>query len=292
MRLGEVERLRGELSEFVADVFVSVPRRDQRRWGECYLRGLMLDGRRKSVQPMAERLPDGNMQALQQFVNQSPWDPLPVRRRIAQRLSEVITPEVWVVDDVSFPKCGSASVGVARQYCGAVGKRANCQVAVSVHAATDTASCPLEWQLYLPREWTDEPERCRRAGVPDGTGHQEKWRLALGLLDTLTDWRLKAPVVVADAGYGVSTPFRLGLEERGLAYVLALTGKEVAHPESARPDQPAYGGLGPPTLPRYRTPPRAISVLAVEAGVGRFTEVTWRSGSKGAMTSRFAVLTV
>jgi hypothetical protein len=85
MRLGEVERLRGELSEFVADVFASVPRRDQRRWGECYLRGLMLDGRRKSVQPMAERLPDGNMQALQQFVNQSPWDPLPVRRRIAER---------------------------------------------------------------------------------------------------------------------------------------------------------------------------------------------------------------
>ncbi|MER7521359.1 transposase, partial [Streptomyces sp. NPDC126499] len=124
MRLGEVERLRGELAEFVADVFASLPRRDQRRWGGCYLRGLMLDGRRKSIQPMAERLPDGNMQALQQFVNQSPWDPLPVRRRIAERLSEVIAPEVWVIDDVSFPKCGTASVGVARQYCGALGKRA------------------------------------------------------------------------------------------------------------------------------------------------------------------------
>ncbi|GHI20477.1 hypothetical protein Shyd_18480 [Streptomyces hydrogenans] len=85
-----MERLRGELSEFVADVFASLPRRDQRRWGGCYLRGLMLDGRRKSVQPMAERLPDGNMQALQQFVNQSPWDPLPVRRRIAERLSRAI----------------------------------------------------------------------------------------------------------------------------------------------------------------------------------------------------------
>ncbi len=287
-----MERLRGELSEFVADVFASVPRRDQRRWGACCLRGLMLDGRRKSIQPMAERLPDGNMQALQQFVNQSPWDPLPVRQRIAQRLTEVVTPEVWVVDDVSFPKCGTASVGVARQYCGAVGKRANCQVAVSVHAATDTASCPLNWELYLPREWTDEPGRCRKAGVPDHVAHQEKWRLALGLLDTLTGWQLKAPVVVADAGYGVCTPFRLGLEERGLAYVLALTGKEVAHPEHALPHQPDYGGLGPPTLPRYRTPPHAVSVLASEAGDGRFTEVTWRRGSKGVMTSRFAVLTV
>ncbi|GAA2705335.1 hypothetical protein GCM10010310_80320 [Streptomyces violaceolatus] len=126
-----MERLRGELSEFVADMFGSFPRRDQRRWGECYLRGLMLDGRRKSIQPMAERLPDGNMQALQQFVNQSPWDPLPVRRRVAERITGLITPELWVIDDVSFPKCGKASVGVARQYCGAVGKRANCQVAVS-----------------------------------------------------------------------------------------------------------------------------------------------------------------
>ncbi|MFH8405834.1 transposase, partial [Streptomyces sp. NPDC018019] len=103
MRLGEVERLRGELAEFVAEVFGSLPRRDQRRWGECYLRGLMLDGRRKSIQPMAARLPDGNMQALQQFVNQSPWEWEPVRRRIARRLCEVVRPEVWVVDDVSFP---------------------------------------------------------------------------------------------------------------------------------------------------------------------------------------------
>ncbi|MFJ9012878.1 IS701 family transposase [Streptomyces canus] len=289
----EVNRLRAALGLFVADVFASVPRKDQRVKGECYLRGLMLEGRRKSIQPMAARLPDGNMQALQQFVNQSPWDPLPVRQRIAERLSEAVRPEVWVIDDVSFPKCGKASVGVARQYCGAVGKRANCQVAVSVHAATDTASCPLEWQLYLPREWTDEPDRCRRAGVPqEVVVHREKWRLALGLLDTLARWQLQAPVIVADAGYGVSTPFRLGLQERGLTYVLALQGKEVAHPEEAEPHQPAYGGLGPPTLPRYRLPPRALSTLAAEAGAERFCEVTWRQGSKGVMTSRFAVLTV
>ncbi|GGT53264.1 hypothetical protein GCM10010243_34580 [Streptomyces matensis] len=146
--------------------------------------------------------------------------------------------------------------------------------------------------MYLPREWTDEPVRCRRAGVPDGVAHQEKWRLALGLLDTLAAWQLKAPVVVADAGYGVSTPFRLGLEERALSYVLALTGKEVVHPEEAELHRPAYGGLGPPTLPRYRTPPRAACVLAVAAGAQRFTEVTWCHGSKGALTSRFAVLTV
>ncbi len=210
-----MERLRGELAEFVADVFGSLPRRDQRRWGECYLRGLMLDGRRKSIQPMAERLPEGNMQALQQFMNQSPWDPLPVRGRIAQRLCEAIAPEVWVVDDVSFPKCGTASAGVARQYCGALGKRANCQVAVSVHAATDTASCPLEWELFLPEAWTSDHDRRRRAGIPDEVGHASKTRLALGLLDRLAEQGLAMPVIVADAGYGRSISFRLALEERG-----------------------------------------------------------------------------
>nr|WP_189853570.1 IS701 family transposase [Streptomyces omiyaensis] len=246
-----------------------MPRRDQRRWGGCYLRGLVPDARRKSVRPMAERLPDGNTQAPQQFVNQSPWDPLPVRRRIAERLSEAITPEVWVNDDVSFPQCGTASVGVARRYCGALGKRANCQVAVSVHAATDAASRPLDWQLYLPREWTDEPDRCRRAGVPDeAVARREKRRLALGMPGTLAGWELEAPVVVADAGYGVSTPFRTGLEERGRSYVLALNGKEVAHAGQAEPHRPAYGGLGPPAL-TVRPAGKQSLAAAQTAGGGR-----------------------
>ncbi|MFD8799323.1 transposase [Streptomyces atroolivaceus] len=118
--------------------------------------------------------------------------------------------------------------------------------------------------------------------MPDGTVHQEKWRLALGLLDNVSERGLRAPVVVADAGYGVSTPFRHGLEARGLSYVLALTRKEVAHELSIEPYQPDYGGLGPPTLARYRTAPRALSLHAAEAAAaGHFTEVAWRQGSKG-----------
>jgi SRSO17 transposase len=252
----------------------------------------MLDGRRKSIQPMAERLPDGNMQALQQFVSQSTWDETPVRRRIAERLTEVVAPQVWVVDDVSFPKCGTASPGVARQYCGALGKRANCQVAVSVHAATDSASCPLQWRLYLPREWAEDPARCRRAGIPLPAEHREKWRLALNILDELAGWKLTAPVVVADAGYGQSTPFRLALHERGLVYVVAVTGREVAQSADAVPHRPSYGGLGPPTLPRYRTAPVPVAELAADRGRDAFTPVTWREGSKGQMTSHFRVLAV
>ncbi|MFC4465331.1 IS701 family transposase [Streptomyces xiangluensis] len=292
MDMRQVAELRAELAGFVADVFASVPRKDQRAKGDCYLRGLMLDGRRKSIQPMAERLPDGNEQNLQQFVNQSTWDPAPVQRRIAERIVPLISPDAWAVDDVSVPKDGRMSVGVARQYCGALGKRANCQVAVSVHAVSDTASCPLQWRLFLPEEWDKDTERRRAAHVPEQAGHREKWRLALDALDELAGWGFTPPVVVADAGYGTSTPFRLALEEQDLSYVLALTGKEVAHDEAAEPHRPAYGGLGPPTLPRYRTQPKSMARLATQASISCFTEVIWREGSTGPMTSRFAVLRV
>jgi SRSO17 transposase len=131
MNLRQVEGLRAGLAEFVGDVFASVPRKDRRAKGGCYLRGLMFEGRCKSISAMAGRLPDGVEQNLQQFVNRSTWDPVPVRRRIAQRLVPQIGPEAFVVDDVSFPKDGRMSVAVAPQYCGALGKTANCQVAVT-----------------------------------------------------------------------------------------------------------------------------------------------------------------
>ncbi|GAB3001026.1 transposase [Streptomyces pseudoechinosporeus] len=125
----------------------------------------MLDGRRKSIQAVAERLLDGNEQNLQQSVNQSTWDPVPVRRRIAERMVPLIGPDAWAVDDVSFPRDGRMSVGVAQQYCGALGKQANCQVAVSVHAVADAASIPLHWRLFLSREWAGDAGRRRRTGV-------------------------------------------------------------------------------------------------------------------------------
>src|ERR1700676_3389217 len=122
---GELSRGRGRLGDFAEEMLASLVRKDQRRWGEVYLRGLMLDGRRKSIEPMAARLADGDEQCLQQFVNQSPWDPVPVRRALARRMSRELSPEAWVIDDTGFPKFGKMSVGVARQYCGALGKVGN-----------------------------------------------------------------------------------------------------------------------------------------------------------------------
>ena len=151
-------------------MFEPLERKDQRRWGGVYVRGLMLDGKRKSIEPMAARLEDGDEQCLQQFVNQSPWSAVAVRERLAVRMSAEIAPEAWVLDDTGFPKFGRMSVGVARQYCGALGKVGNCQIGVSISAVTAQASCPIDWRLYLPAEWDDDPRRvaCR---VPDEIRH-------------------------------------------------------------------------------------------------------------------------
>ncbi|MET8214012.1 IS701 family transposase [Streptomyces sp. NPDC005373] len=288
----EVNRVRAKLALFVADVFASVPRKDQRAKGDCYLRGLMLDGRRKSIQPMAQRLPDGNEQNLQQFVNQSTWDPVPVRRRIAQRMVPQVGPQAWAVDDVSFPKDGKMSVAVAHQYCGALGKQANCQVAVGVHAVSDTASCPLQWRLFMPQEWAADAVRRRKTGIPEEVGHREKWRLALDVLDELAGWGLVPPVLVADAGYGQNADFRDGLERRDIGYVVAIRSDVTVHPHDVTPTAPPWSGNGRKPQPRYRDKPLSVAALAAAHGRQAFTEVTWREGSRGPMRSRFLALRV
>lgn len=270
-----MNRARAKLALFVADVFASVPRKDQRAKSDCYLRGLMVDGRRKSIQAMAARLPDGNEQNLQQFVNQSTWGPVPVRRRIAERMVPLIGLDAWAVDDVSFPKDGKMSVAVARQYCGALGKQANCQVAVSVHAVSDTASCPLQWRLFVPQEWADDPVRRRRTGALEEIRHREKWRLALDVLDELASRGL-VPPVVADAGYGQNADFRDGLERRGIGYVVAIRSDVTVHPHDAVPTAPPCSGNGRKPQPRYRDKPSPVAALVARQGRQAFIEVTWR----------------
>ncbi|MER0241343.1 IS701 family transposase [Streptomyces sp. HSW2009] len=288
----EVNRVRVKLALCVADVFASVPRKDQRAKGDCYLRGLMLDGRRKSVQAMAWRLPDGNEQNLQQFVNQSTWDPVPVQRRICERMLPLIAPMAWVIDDVPLPKDGRMSVAVAPQYCGALGKRANCQVAMSVHAASETASCPLQWRLFLPKEWDADTERRTATRIPPEIAHREKWRLALDMLDRLADWGMRPTVVVADAAYGTAH-LRAGLADRGIDYVLAVRADLSAHPFDAQPVAPDRNDpIGCWPQPRYRQPAPSVAALAAGLGQEAFVSLAWRQGSRGALRSRFTAVRI
>jgi SRSO17 transposase len=297
----QLRRIRTRLVAFAEDLFASIPRKDQRRWGQTYLRGLLLDGKRKSIQPMATRLARGDPQAdadaleqaLQQFCNQSPWDPEPVRRRLAQRMTTTIGPAAWVIDDTGFPKFGRHSVGVAPQYCGALGKVANCQVGVSVHAATDAASCPINWRLFLPQEWDHDTERRRKAHVPADQRHRPKWQLALEMLDELAAWDLQAPVVLADAAYGEVNQFRLGLEQRQLAYVVQVPGTISAYPQQVVPETLPYAGRGQPSKPRYRQPRSSLRQLVLAAGEQAAHTVTWREGADGQrLVSRFVALRV
>ena len=263
----------------------------RRRWGLVYLGGLMLDGRRKSIEPMAARLADGDEQCLQQFVNQSPWRWQPVLRRLAVRMSGEIEPEAWVLDDTGFPKFGKHSVGVARQYCGALGKIGNCQIGVSISAVTAQASCPLNWRLFSPEEWDDDARRvaCR---VPDEVRHEPKWKLGLAMIDELGSWGLVPPVVLGDAAYGDITDFRLGLQEREIPYVLDVKGATSALAEGDMPERPAYAGVGRRPAARYRRPFSSLAELALAAGHAATREVRWREGTRGAMSSRFLALRV
>jgi SRSO17 transposase len=292
VRAADLAEQRAALIEFAEEVYAPLVRCDQRAKAEQYVRGLLLEGRRKSIQPMAARLPDGDEQGLQQFIADSPWNDVPVRRRLARRMTAEIEPDGWVIDDTGLPKDGRLSPGVARQYCGALGKTANCQVVVSVNAVTDRASCPLDWRLFLPEEWDDDVERRRKAKIPDEVRHREKWRLALDTIDELLAWGLEPKVVQADGGYGDITAFRVGLEERELEYVVQVKGATSAHPADAAPVTPAYQGRGRPPKPRYPDKPTSLRALALAAGADAARPVTWREGDRGPLTSHFIALRV
>jgi SRSO17 transposase len=293
---GGLAAVRRRLEAFADDVFESLPRKDQRARGVCYLRGLMLEGRRKSVEPMAQRLGEVHYQALHHFVAVSPWDWRPVRRRLAERLVGVLAPTAWAVDDTGFPKDGPHSVGVQRQYSGTLGKTANCQLGVSVNAVTEQASCPIGWRLFVPESWDDDTPATmqRRAAchLPEGVHHRPKWQLALDMLDELAGWDLRPPVLVADAGYGEVGEFRAGLDDRQVAYVVQVKADTSAYPEQVHPTIAPHKGRGRRPGPRYHDTPSSLKGLALAAGQHACVDLIWRRGSKGPQRSRFLALRV
>jgi SRSO17 transposase len=188
------------------------------------------------------------------------------------------------------------SVAVARQYSGALGKVGNCQIGVSVNACSEEASCPLDWRLFIPKEWDEDSEfnrdRRAKAKLPEGVHHVEKWRLALEMIDELSGWGIEPPVILGDGAYGDITEFRSGLQERGLSYVLDVKGATSAYPEDVERERPQYQGRGRPPIPRYRQDPSSLKELALAAGNQAAVTVTWREGTRGKMSSRFLALRV
>jgi SRSO17 transposase len=287
-----------------------VGRSDRRTKGELYVRGLLTDGQRKSMQPMADRL-GVDHQGLQQFVTSSTWDYQQVRCNVARWGVNHIRPDAYVIDDTGFPKDGKASPFVARQYSGTLGKTGNCQIAVSLQMVTDHASLAANWRLFCPSSWdpttitdpaaADEVRRRReRARIPEQISHREKWRLALDMLDqAVNEWGMPKLPVVGDSGYGDATEFRLGLDERGMRYLVEVDPTASAYPHDTTPVTAAHTGRGRPPKPRYTGDPFNLRDLARAAGQAGLREITWRKGTRksksnptAAMRSRFGAIRV
>jgi SRSO17 transposase len=285
----QMERCRQRLKTYLGEMLAPLGRSERRYWGSVYVRGLLLAGERKSVGAIATRMPEANEQNLQQFLSQSPWAWQPVWQALAQRIESAFPgPEAWVIDDTSFPKKGEHSVGVQRQYCGALGKKANCQVAVSLHRTDPRGSSPLGFRLYLPEVWTADPKRCRQAGVPDEVEFQKKWELALALLDeALQEGGRRPAVVLADSAYGDNVAFRRELEARALPYAVAVTRDVVVWTEPPVYGVPQAQAPGPtPKRIRYSGPPPPAVQEVAQQNRTRFRSLAWREGSQGPMRSR------
>jgi SRSO17 transposase len=256
-----------------------------------------MEGDRKSIEPLADRIEGADVQSLRQFVGQSPWAVEQIQQRLAEKVVDLLAePEVWMIDETSFPKAGDASVGVARQYCGALGKIANCQVAVSLHWSTCEASCPLAWRLYLPQSWLATPARRAEGKIPDDVSYRSKNQLGLELVDQVLGWDVPRLPVVADSAYGNDFEFRAGLRQRGLQYAVAVEpSTKVWTRDPAQVPVAASKLTGRPRqYPALKDLPEAKTLAAVAQGLPKqaWRTITWRQGTKGPMRSRFAQVKV
>ena len=271
---------------------------------KAYCTGLLLPGERKSVEPMAARVAPGRVQAAHQslhhFVAKAEWSDAAVlavvRAQVLPALEQQGPIRAWIVDDTGFPKKGKHSVGVARQYCGQLGKQDNCQIAVSLSVANDHASLPIAYRLYLPESWANDPDRRAKAGVPEDVVFRTKPEIALDQIRAALAAGVPRGVVLADAGYGVDTAFRTGLTEMGLTYVVGIQSSMSLWPPGTAPLPPKpWSGRGrPPSLVRRHPAhkPTSAKQLAQALPEQAWHSVTWREGTNAPLTSRFAAVRV
>ena len=301
----QLGRLSDRLETFLECCFNGMGRRERREALSHYLRGLMLDGERKSMMPIAQRLAAHSCDAvplrqrIHEAVTVADWDERELLRKVAVKVSDRLRGvDAFVLDDTGFPKKGRHSVGVQRQYSGTMGRIDNCQIASSLHLASELGGCCIGMRLFLPERWDADPDRRRKAGIPEDVHHQPKWKIGLSLLDDALGWGLPPKVVVADAGYGDCAAFRQSVEERGLHYIVGVSGTAAVWPPGVLPKPPPNkqpGQVGRPrtkwTAPKGKTP-LSIADLANSLPSAAYRRVTWREGTKGKQWNRFACIRI
>jgi SRSO17 transposase len=288
---------RGRLEGFVEGVAARLPHVRQRANALVYVRGLIEQGGRKSLQPTLFRLGESSAryESLQQFLADSPWDPDLLVRACAERVAPAIGMTAWVVDDTGIVKDGRHSPGVKRQYSGTLGKIGNCQVTVSLHAVGQRGTLPLGFSLYLPEDWCADPERRRKAKVPERVGFATKPQLAAALCERASGWELPAAPVLGDCAYGDDSAFRTRLHASELEYVLAVSAKgSVYGPETTFAVPARKGATGrPPTAARPDRKPESVAALAERLPRRAWKRLPCRSSPAGEdASSRFAFVRV
>jgi SRSO17 transposase len=270
-----------------------------------YCTGLLLPGERKSVEPMAARLDHDHVERMHQSLHHLVADAAWSDEAVLDRCLDFVIPAMlrrdpvvaWVVDDTGFPKKGRESVGVARQYCGQVGKQDNCRVAVSLSMTTEKASMPVAFQLYLPESWVQDQERRKKTGVPESIQFQTKPEIALAQIRRARERGLPQGVVLADAGYGTDTKFRTELAKLEMAYVLGVQSTTTVWKpgEGPKPAPARKGSTGRPCklLQRdMKCQPVSVKELALSLSGEAWKKVSWRQGVKQKLQSRFAAVWV
>ncbi|WP_316172178.1 MULTISPECIES: IS701 family transposase [unclassified Bradyrhizobium] len=263
-----------------------------------YCTGLMLPGERKSVEPMAARTAPARTaaqhQSLLHFVGNADWSDEEVLAKVRQMVLPAIEKsgpiEVWIIDDTSFPKQGKHSVGVHHQYCGQLGKQANCQVAVSLSIANHSASLPVAYRLYLPQEWTKDRVRRNKVGVPKEIKFKTKSQIALEQIRWACEAGLPRGAALLDAAYGRDSQLRAGMTELGVPYVAGIVPTILMWAPGHGPrrmDKP-MNNTG------RRDEPDLVSAKKVALALPKqaWRTVTWREGSAEKLSSRFARLRV
>jgi len=267
----------------------------RRQWAPLYLRGLLLPGERKSIEPLAARVAPGHDQELRHFVSESAWNGHDIEEVLWDKADAMVGGEesFLIIDDTALPKKGIESVGVAHQYCGALGKQANCQSLVSLTLAKDDVPVPIDLRLYLPEAWATDKKRRARVGVPDDVEFQPKWRIALDEVRRIKTSGVTFGTVLADAGYGACADFRRGLSELGLIWAVGISSEHKLYPVNARSRMPRSVGAG---RPRKRAVPTHARRNAKEtiAGLGEkaWRRLSWRNGTKGPLEAEFIAVRV
>ena len=289
--------VRERLTGFVEGVVERMPLRRQRENALLYVRGLIEQGGRKSLQPTLFRLEEtpARYESMQQFLADSPWDPALLVRACAERVAPGLGVVAWVVDDTGIAKDGRHSPGVKRQYSGTLGKIGNCQITVSVHAVGERGTLPLGWQLYLPEEWCDDRPRRRKAKIPDDVVFETKPRLAAALVEQATSWQLPTAPVLADCAYGDNTQFRTCLHRLGLDYVVAVSSQLASFgPETSFAVPERAGATGRPRrVLRAERKPESVKALAERLPATAWQSLCCRTTPAGdQVASRFAFVRV